>query len=85
MGAAIGAIVVNVLGLCLCTVLSAVGLVLGIIAAATYESSPQAARICTIISYVLFGVGIAVYLAFFLLYGGMGLLGVMQGETYTGY
>lgn len=85
MGAAIGAIIANVVGLCLCTVLSIVGLVLGIIGAATYESSPRTSRICTIISYVLFGVGVVLTIVFFLFYGGVGLLGVLEGDTYTGY
>ena len=84
MGAAIAAIIVNVVGLCLCTVLSIIGLVLGIIATVTYESSPQTSRICTIIAYALFGVGAVLYIILFAMYGGMGLWSVMQGDPYTG-
>ncbi|MFE3461901.1 hypothetical protein ACFXKD_30530 [Nocardiopsis aegyptia] len=82
---AIGAIIANVVGLCLCTILSVIGLVLGIIAAATYESSPQTSKICAIISYVLFGIGAVVYLILLLMYGGAGLWSLMEGGSYTGY
>ncbi|WP_233571094.1 hypothetical protein [Nocardiopsis sp. Huas11] len=85
IGAAIGAIVANVVGLCGCTVLSVIGLVLGVIAAVTYESSPQASRICTTISYVLFGVGVVLAIIMFLIYGGAGMWSLMQEDSYTGY
>ncbi|NYJ38042.1 hypothetical protein [Nocardiopsis aegyptia] len=82
---AIGAIIANVVGLCLCTILSVVGLVLGIVAAVTYESSPQTSKICAIISYALFGVGAIIYIILLLMYGGVGLWSLMQGGSYTGY
>ncbi|MFL1379307.1 MULTISPECIES: hypothetical protein [unclassified Nocardiopsis] len=69
MGAAIGAIVANALGLCFCWALAIVGLILGIIGAATATSNPKAAKTCTIISWVLFGVGILVGVVYLVFYG----------------
>lgn len=69
MGAAIGAIIANVFGLCLCWAFAIIGLVLGIIGAAMATSNPKAAKTCTIISWVLFGVGLVVGIIYMVLYG----------------
>ncbi|WP_201294977.1 MULTISPECIES: hypothetical protein [unclassified Nocardiopsis] len=82
-GSAIGAIVANAVGLCLCWALAIVGLVLAVIGLTTATSNPQAARVCTIISWVLFGAGILVYAVLFFLYGAMGFFSVMESNTHT--
>ncbi|WP_306368031.1 hypothetical protein [Nocardiopsis sp. CC223A] len=69
MGAAIGAIIANVLAVCVCWPFAIVGLILGIIGAATATSSPKSAKTCTIISWVLFGAGVVIGVVYLLLYG----------------
>ncbi|MDE3722839.1 hypothetical protein PWG71_15730 [Nocardiopsis sp. N85] len=77
IGAPIGAIIANVIGLCLCTWISVVGLVLGIIGAAIATSSPQAAKVCTIISWVLFALGAVGFVLVLIMYGATGILAYM--------
>lgn len=69
MGAAIGAIIANVIGLCVCWGFALIGLILGVIGASLATSNPKAAKTCTIISWVLFGVGIVVGIIYMVLYG----------------
>lgn len=68
---AIGALIANIVGLCLCWFASIVGIILAIVALATASSSPSAAKTCGIISWVMFGVSVVVMVLYFLLYGGL--------------
>ncbi|WP_436888781.1 hypothetical protein [Nocardiopsis dassonvillei] len=79
MGAAIGAIIANALGLCFCWAFALVGLVLGIIGAATATSSPKTAKTCTIISWVMFGVGLVVGVVYIVMYGAWYLTALGSG------
>lgn len=69
MGSAIGALVANVIGLCLCWAASIIGIILAIVALATASSNPSAARICGIISWVMFGLSAVILVIYFLFYG----------------
>lgn len=57
---AISSLIANLVGLVLCCLLTLPGLVLSIIAMVTTQSSPQASRVCAIIAWVLFGLGVVV-------------------------
>ncbi|PDP84998.1 hypothetical protein CQJ94_25025 [Glycomyces fuscus] len=81
-GPAIGALIANIVGLCLCWALAIVGIILAVIALTMTTTNPQAAKTCTIVSWVLFGVGTAVYAVLFFLYGAMGLVSVFSGSAY---
>ncbi|WP_235432215.1 hypothetical protein [Nocardiopsis sp. RV163] len=46
-------------------------------------TNPQSARTCTIISWVLFGAGTALYAVLFFVYGAAGLMGLFTtGPSY---
>ncbi|MDT0303818.1 hypothetical protein [Streptomonospora wellingtoniae] len=57
-GSAIGATIANGIGMCLTCGGTTIGLVLGIIGIVMAESNPKAARTCTLISWILFGVAL---------------------------
>ncbi|WP_061080958.1 hypothetical protein [Nocardiopsis alborubida] len=80
-GSAIGALIANIFGLCLCWMLSIVGVILAVIALTMTTTNPQTARTCTIISWVLFGVGTALYVVLFFFYGAMGLMSVFATNS----
>ncbi|RCV55488.1 hypothetical protein, partial [Marinitenerispora sediminis] len=72
-GSAVGALIANILALCLCWVFAAPGLILAIVALSQTASNPSSARTCTLISWILFGVAVlsgAAYFAYWLLVGG---------------
>ncbi|MFV2198011.1 hypothetical protein [Nocardiopsis sp. LOL_012] len=81
-GAAIGAIVANAIGLCLCWMFSIVGLVLGIVSASIAGSNPQAARTCMVISYAMFGVGIVAWVVYLVFYGGSVIWSMNESSYY---
>ncbi|GAA4911777.1 hypothetical protein [Streptomonospora salina] len=68
-GAAIGALVANVIGMCLTCGGTTIGLVLAIIGVVMVESNPKAARICTLISWILFALVLIIGLIVWILYG----------------
>ncbi|MFC4563054.1 hypothetical protein ACFO4E_14410 [Nocardiopsis mangrovi] len=68
-GSAIGALIANVIGLCLCWVATLPGLILAIIGLSIASSNPSAARTCTLISWILFGVGAVAGVIYIALYG----------------
>ncbi|MBB6120055.1 hypothetical protein [Nocardiopsis algeriensis] len=68
-GSAIAALICNVIALCLCWVLAIPGLILAIIGLATAAGNPKAARMCTLIAWVLFGVGVITGIAYWIFYG----------------
>ncbi|WP_017569116.1 hypothetical protein [Nocardiopsis halotolerans] len=80
-GAAIGALIANILGLCGCWTLAIVGLVLAIVAVTQVNTNPKSARTCTLISWILFGAGIAIWLVLFFVYGAMGFLSVLGSSS----
>lgn len=69
MGMAIGALIANLIGLCLCWAVSIIGIVLAIVALVTAPSNPSTARTCGIISWVMFGLSVIVLLVYFVFYG----------------
>lgn len=79
-GSAIGALIANVFGLCACWPASLIGVILGIIALTMTSSNPQAAKTCTIIAWVLFGVGVVIAIVMFLFYGAMGFMSVLTED-----
>jgi hypothetical protein len=81
-GSAIGALIANIVGLCLCWVLAIVGVILAVIALTMTATNPQAAKTCTIVSWVLFGVGTALYAVLFFVYGAMGFVSVFSDSAY---
>ncbi|GAB3440485.1 hypothetical protein GCM10027570_06030 [Streptomonospora sediminis] len=68
-GSAIGAIIANVIGLCLCFGGTLIGLILAIIGLTMAESNPKAARICTIIAWVYFGLALVLGIIWWVVYG----------------
>lgn len=74
-GAAIGALIANVVGMCFCWALAIVGVVLAVISLSLGKSNPQSARTCALISWVLFGAGVLLGVVLLVFYGGMGFLG----------
>ncbi|KIH98380.1 hypothetical protein LP52_13130 [Streptomonospora alba] len=81
-GAAIGALVANVIGLCINCLFSLVGLILAIVAITQAESNPKAARTCTLISWILFGVGLVVGVLYWIF---VGFDALMASSTTTSY
>jgi hypothetical protein len=61
--------------------LSIVGVILAIVALTMTATNPQSARTCTIISWVLFGVGTALYAVLFFVYGAAGLMSVFATNS----
>ncbi|MUL40709.1 hypothetical protein FZ103_05855 [Streptomonospora sp. PA3] len=68
-GSAIGALIANVIGMCFTCGGTLVGLVLAIIGLTMAESNPKAARICTLIAWIYFGVALVVGIIWWVIYG----------------
>ncbi|NYH55399.1 hypothetical protein HNR06_004988 [Nocardiopsis arvandica] len=84
-GPAIGALIANVVGLCLCWALAIVGLILAIVALTMTSTNSQAAKTCTLISWVLFGAGIALWIVMFFFYGAAGIFAVLEEGSVSTY
>ncbi|MES0836760.1 hypothetical protein [Nocardiopsis tropica] len=57
-GAAIGALIANAIGLCLCFVFTIPGIILATIAIAQADNNPKGSRICTRAAWILFALAI---------------------------
>ncbi|MBV2366831.1 hypothetical protein ACFPZ0_07675 [Streptomonospora nanhaiensis] len=68
-GSAIGALIANVIGLCLCWPFGIIGIILGIIAVVNVTSNPSTSRTCGLISWIAFGVGAVAGIAYWVIYG----------------
>ncbi|MDA0563511.1 hypothetical protein LG943_04075 [Streptomonospora sp. S1-112] len=68
-GSAIGALIANVVGLCLCWPFGIIGIILGIVAVVNLNTNPSTARTCSLIAWILFGVSVVVGIAYWVLYG----------------
>lgn len=84
-GSAIGALIANIVGLCMCWALALVGIILAIVALTMTSSNPKAAKTCTIISWVLFGVGIVFWVVLLVFYGAMGVFSVLEDPSVYTY
>ncbi|TDQ50792.1 hypothetical protein [Actinorugispora endophytica] len=80
-GSAIGALICNGLGLCLCWPLGLIGLILAIIALVQTTTSPSTARVLTLIAWVLFGVSAVIGIIYFALYGSI-LFAELSSSSY---
>ncbi|MFC7328888.1 hypothetical protein [Marinactinospora rubrisoli] len=78
-GGAIGALVANALALCLCWALALPGVILAIVAVTQVNDNPKAARVCTLIAWILFGVAAAVGVLYLLLWGGTFMSTLVDG------
>jgi len=65
----IGALVANIIGLCLCWAASLVGIILAIVALATASSNPSSAKTCGFIAWGMFGVSVILLVIYFMFYG----------------
>ena len=65
----IGALVANIIGLCLCWAASLVGIILAIVALATASSNPSSARTCGFIAWGMFGMSAILLVLYFVFYG----------------